>query len=85
MGTFYGRVHLATIETVDQIKPASMSSAIDLASLTLGDVATTGKGAKQIHLTTIGGEAPEEAPGHPGLFQQIPHNITSEKSQASRQ
>ncbi len=57
---FDGRVQLATKETVDQINPASMSSAsanIDLASLTLGDVATTGKGAKQIPPTTIGGEA----------------------------
>jgi len=45
---------------VGQIKPASMSSAsanIDLASLALGDVVTTGKGAKQIPLTTVGGEA----------------------------
>ena len=47
-------------ETADQIKPASMSSAsatIDLGSLALGDVTTTGKGSKQIPLSTIGGEA----------------------------
>ena len=36
---------------------SSASATIDLASLALGDVATTGKGAKQIPLTTIGGEA----------------------------
>ena len=41
-------------------KSASMSSAsaiIDLASLALGELQTTGKGAKQIPLSTIGGEA----------------------------
>ena len=36
---------------------SSASANIDLASLALGDVVTTGKGAKQIPLTTIGGEA----------------------------
>ena len=36
---------------------SSASATIDLASLALGDVVTTGKGAKQIPLTTIGGEA----------------------------
>ena len=36
---------------------SSASANIDLASLALGDVVTTGKGAKQIPLSTIGGEA----------------------------
>ena len=36
---------------------SSASATIDLASLALGDVTTTGKGAKQIPLSTIGGEA----------------------------
>ena len=36
---------------------SSRSANIDLGSLSLGDVVTTGKGAKQIPLTTIGGEA----------------------------
>ena len=60
MGKFDGRVHLATNETADQIKPASMSSAsatIDFASLALGDIVSTSKGAKQIPLTSTGGEA----------------------------
>ena len=36
---------------------SSASATIDLASLALGDITTTGKGAKQIPLSTIGGEA----------------------------
>ncbi len=35
----------------------SASANIDLASLALGDVVTTGKGARQIPLTSISGEA----------------------------
>ena len=35
---------------------SSASANIDVASLVLGDVVTTGKGAKQIPLSTIGGE-----------------------------
>ena len=35
---------------------SSASANIDLASLALGDVVTTGKGAKQILLSTLGGE-----------------------------
>ena len=53
-------VHLIGYATADQINPASMSSAsatIDLGSLALGDVLTTSKGATQILLSTIGGEA----------------------------
>ena len=46
-------------ETAGHINPAmsSASANIDLASLALGDVVTTGKGAKQIPLSTSGGEA----------------------------
>ena len=44
---------------------SSATALIDLASLALGDVVTTGKGAKQIPLSTLGGEAviwtPKEA------------------------
>ena len=36
---------------------SSASAIIDLASLALGELQTTGKGAKQIPLSTIGGEA----------------------------
>ncbi len=36
---------------------SSASANIDTASLALGDVVTTGKGAKQIPLCTIGGDA----------------------------
>ncbi len=57
---FDQRVRLATIETADQIKPASMSSAsatIDFATLALGDIVSTSKGAKQIPLTSTGGES----------------------------
>ena len=36
---------------------SSASATIDLGSLALGDVVTTGKGAKHFSLTTIGGEA----------------------------
>ncbi len=36
---------------------SSASANIDLASLVLSDVVTTGKGAKQIPLSAIGGEA----------------------------
>ena len=53
-------VHVAKGETFGEINPTSMSSTsetIDLGSIALGDVVTTGKGAKQIPLTTIGGEA----------------------------
>ena len=35
----------------------SASATIDLGSLALGELQTTGKGAKQIPLSTIGGEA----------------------------
>ena len=35
---------------------SSASANVDLASLALGDVVTTGKGAKQIPLSAIGGE-----------------------------
>ena len=35
---------------------SSASANIDVASLVLGDVVTTGKGAKQIPLSTLGGE-----------------------------
>ena len=45
---------------VDQINPASMSSArsaIDLGSLCLGEVSVSGKGSKQIPLSTVSGEA----------------------------
>ena len=52
-------VHPATNETAGHIKPANMSSAnatIDISTLALGDVVTTGKGAKQIPLCTISGE-----------------------------
>ena len=36
---------------------SSASATIDLGSLALADLVTTGKGAKQIPLSTIGGEA----------------------------
>ena len=36
---------------------SSASANIDIGSLALGDVVTTGKGAKQIPLSSIGGDA----------------------------
>ena len=36
---------------------SSASANIDTAALALGDVVTTGKGAKQIPLSTFGGDA----------------------------
>ena len=54
------RVHLPTNENMYQVKPASMSAAsatIDFATLALGDIVSTSKGAKQIPLTSTGGEA----------------------------
>ena len=58
---FWGNrfVQTTSEETADQIKPANMSSTnatIDISSLALGDVVTTGKGAKQIPLSTISGD-----------------------------
>ncbi len=55
---WHRRVQAVGEQTAAKEKPAmsSASANIDVASLVLGDVVTTGKGAKQIPLSTLGGE-----------------------------